>query len=146
MWRSRPRLRLQAGCLRHIEPLDYGPTNEISLHESHRRTRTTPALMVTEDIVREALKTVVDPEIELSITDLGLIYGVDIADQGQSVTVRMTLTSPGCPYGPVLVSDAKRVISALPGVKQADVQVVWDPPWNPRTMVSDEIKDKLGIW
>ena len=97
-------------------------------------------------MVVEALKTVVDPEIELSVTDLGLIYNVDIADEGQSVFVRMTLTSPGCPYGPVLVSDVKRVIGHLPGVKQTDVQVVWDPPWDPKSMVSEEIKDKLGIW
>jgi metal-sulfur cluster biosynthetic enzyme len=103
-------------------------------------------MLVTEDIVREALKTVIDPEIQFSVIELGLVYGVDIGEQGQSVTVRMTLTTPACPYGPVLVSDVKRVIGDLPGVKQADVQVVWDPPWNPRTMVSDEIKDKLGIW
>lgn len=104
------------------------------------------ASIVNKDIVMEALKTVEDPEIHMSVTDLGLIYGVDVADEGESVIVRMTLTSPGCPYGPALVSDAKRAISALPGVKKADVQVVWDPPWNPRTMVSDEVKDKLGIW
>jgi metal-sulfur cluster biosynthetic enzyme len=104
------------------------------------------ASIVTKDLVMETLKTVLDPEIELSVTDLGLVYGVDIANEGQSVTVHMTLTTPYCPYGPALISDVKRVIGDLPGVKQAEVIIVWDPPWDPKTMVSEEIKDKLGIW
>jgi metal-sulfur cluster biosynthetic enzyme len=104
------------------------------------------ATILTKDIVTEALRNVVDPEIQLSVTDLGLVYDVDISNDGESVTVRMTLTTPYCPYGPALISDVKRVLSELPGVKQAEVIIVWDPPWDPKTMVSDEIKDKLGIW
>ncbi len=103
-------------------------------------------MLVNHDIVMEALKTVEDPEIHLGIVDLGLVYGVDVVEQDHSVQVRMTLTSPACPYGPMLVSDVQRVVGDLPGVERANVQVVWDPPWDPRTMASDEIKDKLGLW
>jgi len=104
------------------------------------------SVLVNQDIVMEALKEVQDPELRLGIVDLGLIYGADISEDGKSVKVRMSLTSPACPYGPMLVSDVRRVISNLPGVENPEVQIVWNPPWDPRTMASDEIKDKLGLW
>ncbi|HWO56666.1 MAG TPA: metal-sulfur cluster assembly factor [bacterium] len=103
-------------------------------------------MLITQDIVMEALKEVKDPELHLGIVDLGLVYGVDIEDDGKHVEVRMSLTSPGCPYGPQMVNDVRFAVASLPGVETADVRVVWDPPWDPRTMASDEIKDKLGIW
>jgi metal-sulfur cluster biosynthetic enzyme len=103
-------------------------------------------VIVNEDIVREALKGVIDPEIRLSVADLGLIYGVDLDNDGRNVSVRMTLTTPACPYGPQLVNDVRQTVANLPGVDTAEVRVVWDPPWDPRTMATDEIKDKLGIW
>ena len=103
-------------------------------------------MIVTNDIVMEALKEVQDPELRMSIVDMGLIYGADIEDDGKLIKVRMSLTSPACPYGPVLITDVKKAVSALPGVEKSEVHVVWDPPWDPRTMASDEIKDKLGIW
>jgi len=103
-------------------------------------------VIVNQDIVIEALKEVVDPEIRLSIVELGLIYGVDIQDDGRQIEVRMTLTSPACPYGPQLIYAVRDTLMTLPGVEIADVRVVWDPPWDPATMASDEIKDKLGIW
>jgi metal-sulfur cluster biosynthetic enzyme len=103
-------------------------------------------MLMNEELVMEALKEVQDPELRLGIVDLGLIYGADVAEDGKSVTVRMTLTSPACPYGPMLITDVKNVVDNLPGVDQAEVEIVWDPPWDPRTMASDEIKDKLGIW
>ena len=103
-------------------------------------------MIVTEDIVMEALKDVQDPELRMGIVDMGLIYGADIEDDGKTVRVRMSLTSPACPYGPILVTDVRNVVAKLPGVEKAEVHVVWDPPWDPRTMASDEIKDKLGIW
>lgn len=104
------------------------------------------SMLLNEAIVMEALREVQDPELRLGIVDLGLIYGADVTDEGRSVEVQMTLTSPGCPYGPMLLSDVKRVIDNLPGVEKSEVKMVWDPPWDPRTMASDEIKDKLGIW
>lgn len=102
--------------------------------------------IVNEAIVMIALGEVMDPELRLGIVDLGLIYGVDIEDSGKHVEVRMSLTSPGCPYGPQMVNEVRSVVAALPGVETADVRVVWDPPWDPRKMASDEIKDKLGLW
>jgi metal-sulfur cluster biosynthetic enzyme len=103
-------------------------------------------MLMTEETVMEALKEVQDPELRLGIVDLGLIYGADVKNEGRVVEVRMTLTSPGCPYGPTLLSDVKRVVGNLPGVESSEVKIIWDPPWDPRTMASDEIKDKLGIW
>ncbi len=102
--------------------------------------------MLTGEQVMEALKPIVDPEIRLSIVDLGLIYGVDFEDDGKKLTVRLTLTSPMCPYGPMLISQVQDVISCLPGIAEAKVSLVWDPPWNPREMASDEAKDALNIW
>jgi len=103
-------------------------------------------MLITADIVMEALKSVQDPELRLGIVDLGLIYGVDLDDDGKNIEVRMSLTSPGCPYGPQLVNEVRTVASGLPGIDTAEVHVVWDPPWDPRKMASDEIKDKLGLW
>jgi len=103
-------------------------------------------MLINQDIVMEALKEVQDPELHLGIVDLGLIYGVDVEEGGKHVEVRMSLTSPGCPYGPQMVNDVRQTVTNLPGVDTADVRVVWDPPWDPRKMASDEIKDKLGIW
>jgi metal-sulfur cluster biosynthetic enzyme len=103
-------------------------------------------MLINQDIVMEALKEVMDPELHLGIVDLGLVYGVDVEEGGKHVEVRMSLTSPGCPYGPQMVNDVRFAVSNLPGVETADVRVVWDPPWDPRKMASDEIKDKLGIW
>ncbi len=103
-------------------------------------------MLLTEEIVMEALKVVQDPEIRLGIVDLGLIYGVDLQNEGRNLEVRMTLTTPACPYGPALISEVQTVAASLPGVDSAEVRVVWDPPWDPKTMATDEIKDKLGIW
>jgi metal-sulfur cluster biosynthetic enzyme len=96
--------------------------------------------------VLKALKPIQDPEIYLSIVDLGLIYGVDVAEDGSKVAVRMTLTGPGCPVGPQILAAVHNTISRIPGVKDPDVQLVWDPPWNPVVHASDEAKDALGIW
>jgi metal-sulfur cluster biosynthetic enzyme len=102
--------------------------------------------MLTSEQVIEALKPIMDPEIHLGIVDLGLVYGADFEDEGKKLTVRMTLTSPMCPYGPMLLSQVQDVISCLPGISEAKVALVWDPPWNPREMASDEAKDALNIW
>jgi len=101
---------------------------------------------VTEDMVMQALSVVQDPELRMSILELGLIYGVDISDDGKEVEIQMTLTSPGCPYGGALMEAAKITTEQLPGVQNAEVKLVWDPPWDPEVMASDEVKDKLGIW
>ena len=98
--------------------------------------------MATKDEVYEALQTCYDPEIPVNIVDLGLIYDVEINEE--KVNVKMTLTAPGCGMGPMIASDAQQKILQLPGVTEANVDLVWDPPWDP-SRISDEAKQKLGI-
>ena len=104
-------------------------------------------MALTEEQVREAIKPIEDPELHLGIMDLGLIYGVDITPQpeGDEVKLTMTFTSPFCPYGPQLKSMVQRALSTLPGVKAATVNIVFTPPWDPRTMASEDCKIALGL-
>lgn len=95
------------------------------------------------DEVRNALRNVVDPEIHIDIVSLGLVYDVKV--EGNDVHIKMTLTSPGCPYGPILIQQAQEVLKNVEGVKGGTIEVVWDPPWDPRTMASDEVKMMLGL-
>lgn len=97
---------------------------------------------ITEESVYEALKTVYDPEIPVSIVDLGLIYDVNITS-GSNVNIKMSLTTPGCGMGAMIASQAEAAVREL-GAKNVLVEVVWDPPWNP-DMMSEEAKQKLGI-
>ena len=101
--------------------------------------------MVNKDEVMAAVATVEDPEIGLGVVDLGLIYDIAIAEDN-AISIRMTLTTPYCPYGPQLVAEVQKAAQDLPGVPKADVEVVWDPPWDANTMASDYAKDVLGIW
>lgn len=94
------------------------------------------------------LRNCYDPEIPVNIVDLGLIYDVaatpDDSGKGQRVSVKMTLTAPGCGMGPTLARDAEQRILVLPGVASAGVELVWDPPWTP-SLISPEGKMQLGI-
>ncbi len=102
---------------------------------------------VDEQQVWEQLKTCYDPEIPVNIVDLGLIYDCQITPRegaGALVTVKMTLTAPGCGMGPILAQEAKSKIETLPGVEEASVELVWEPPWN-QAMISDAGKMQLGI-
>ena len=96
--------------------------------------------------VWSTLKTCYDPEIPVNIVDLGLVYDMRIADapDGQRVDVKMTLTAPGCGMGGAIASDARQKLLSLPGVSDAEVEVVWDPPWSPQ-MISPEGKERLGM-
>jgi len=98
----------------------------------------------TDEQVLDNLKNVYDPEIGINIVDLGLIYDVDVADEGD-VLITMTLTSLGCPLGPVIVQEATNALADLPGLGTVDVKLVWSPPWSPERM-SEEARDELGIW
>lgn len=102
--------------------------------------------MLTKEAVLESLKSILDPEMQIGIVDLGLIYDVALQDDGKKVHVLMTLTTPMCPYGPALVSQVEGLVRQLPGVEESKVTMVWDPPWDPRTMATDEAKDRLMIW
>src|SRR5438552_14796851 len=99
--------------------------------------------MTTVDEITEALKQVYDPELNINVVDLGLVYGTDIDEEG-NVKVTMTLTSPGCPIGPMVGEMVQDALSPLDGIKNVDVDVVWTPPWNPGKM-SEEAKMELGF-
>lgn len=92
--------------------------------------------------VKEILRGVFDPELHINIVDLGLVYGVQV--NGDKIEVQMTLTSPGCPYGPFLIHQVRDAVQSLKGISSADVQVVWDPPWGPDKM-TEEVRLELGF-
>jgi metal-sulfur cluster biosynthetic enzyme len=103
--------------------------------------------MPTQEQVREALKEVEDPELQMGIIDLGLIYGIDVEGaENENVSVTMTLTSPMCPVGPMFKNMVLTKVQSLEGVKSANVEITFTPPWDPRTMASDDAKVQLGIW
>ena len=102
---------------------------------------------VTQDEVLSALKQCYDPEIPVNIVDLGLIYGVRFepaAEDKQDVTVDMTLTSPGCPAHVMIGEQVKSRLEQLPGVRNANVNVVWEPAWTPERL-SEDARKQLGI-
>ena len=104
-------------------------------------------LMPTVEQVREALVEVKDPELNLGILELGLVYDITTeGENGETVTVMMTLTSPMCPVGPMFKKSVEDHVLAIEGVKTANVEITFTPPWDPATMASDDVKAMLGIW
>ena len=99
--------------------------------------------MADHDAVLEALRTVKDPELNVNVVDLGLIYTIQTRES--EVDVEMTLTSPACPAGPEIIRDAVGAIERLEGVDKANVKLVMSPPWTPEKM-TDEARDELGIF
>lgn len=97
---------------------------------------------VTEDVVKEVLKNVIDPELGYNIVDLGLIYGVTINDHG--VDIIMTMTTPGCPATDYIREGTHQQLLAIEGVGDANVNVVWSPPWEP-AMMSKDAKRYFGF-
>ncbi len=95
-----------------------------------------PPVRVSEDGVLSVIKTVFDPEIPVDIYELGLIYAVEIADDG-AVKVEMTLTTPSCPSAQELPAQVEEAVRAVPGVTEVVVEVVWDPPWDQSRMSED---------
>ena len=96
----------------------------------------------TDESVWDALRTVNDPEVGMNVVDLGLVYGVEV--DGADVSVRLTMTSPACPLGDVIVENAAAVIrAAAPGARKVDIALVWDPPWTPDRM-SEAARAKFG--
>jgi metal-sulfur cluster biosynthetic enzyme len=92
-----------------------------------------PGPAPTPEAARKALRAVKDPELNLNIIDIGLVYDVEV-DEGGQVRVKMTLTSPGCPAGTEILDDVKRVLGDLEGVQSVEVELVWDPYWTPERM------------
>lgn len=116
-------------------PAEGGPADLVSLLEGQ----------ASAELLRELLREVIDPEIGINIIDLGLVYDVQLAADGL-VTVRMTLTTPGCPLGGYIDDAIHGMLWDAPGVTDVDVQIVWDPPWDPDQMMSDQAKRQLGWW
>ena len=103
---------------------------------------------VSEEIIREELKKVIDPELFVNIIDLGLVYDVTVSEtpEGKSnLAIQMTMTSPMCPAGPQMIANSKQVLGAVEGVGEVEVRIVLDPPWSPDRM-TEEARDQLGIF
>lgn len=105
--------------------------------------------MVTEEMVRAALKNVIDPEIGLDIVNLGLVYRVDVLNEGKTVDIDMTLTTPACPAGPQIIDQARKEVQALSDVykelENVQINLVWTPFWNP-SLMTEEARDELGFF
>ena len=128
---------------KEVEAIGKTPENVAEVKEGEALT---PEKL--EELVWDQLKTCYDPEIPVNIVDLGLVYLCELepdADGKSEVKIKMTLTAPGCGMGPVLANDVKTKIESLPGVKQADVEVVFDPVWD-RSMMSEAAKLQLGMY
>lgn len=98
--------------------------------------------MVEKEQIIDALQQVIDPELNLDVWMLGLIY--DIAIDNKKVVVQMTLTSPVCPYGPAMMDDVRRHVSSVEGVGDVEVNLTFDPPWGPEKM-TEEARIALGV-
>ena len=104
--------------------------------------------MVEEKEIREALQMVEDPELGISIQDLGLVYAVrfETKDSGLLCEIDLTLTSPGCPVAPEIMAAAHRAILSVNGISDAHVNLVWTPRWDPTVHASEDAKMDMGIW
>jgi FeS assembly SUF system protein len=120
------------------------PSQEASDLKTAGMVRDEARAAALEPAVLAALESVFDPEIPVNIYELGLIYEV-IVDQSSAVGVRMTLTAPGCPAAQSLPAEVEQKVKAVPGVTDARVDVVFDPPWT-RDRMSDAAKLQLGLW
>ena len=97
---------------------------------------------LNEELLRNALRQVKDPELDMNIVELGLVYDVELEDG--AVRVKMTLTSPGCPAGPMITNDAYRVLRAVEGVKDVNIDIVWEPYWTPER-IDPKVRALLGL-
>ena len=116
-------------------------TSNVELTSFKKKEKQESDYTFTPETVLDALKNVMDPELSVSIVDLGLIYNVETADN--NIDIKMSLTTPGCSMGSAITRQVENVLYAL-GAKTVIVEIIWDPPWNPN-MMSDEAKNKLGM-
>lgn len=100
--------------------------------------------MITKKSILESIKSVIDPELNINIVDLGLVYDIAMDQKTGSVEITMTLTTPGCPLSMVFEEWVPEAVKKVEGVKDVRINLVWEPPWNPDKM-SDEAKENLGI-
>lgn len=99
-------------------------------------------MTMNAETVRQALRQVKDPELDLNIIDLGLVYDVEVEDG--DVRIAMTLTSPGCPAGPMITNDAHKVVRALEDVKDVSIEIVWEPYWTPEK-IDPKVRAMMGF-
>jgi metal-sulfur cluster biosynthetic enzyme len=116
------------------------PENETAIEEQGTGTVAAPS----EEAVREALKSVVDPELGINIVDLGLVYEVDVGEGGD-VDIRYTLTTMGCPIGPLIEDQMRAFLAPVPGIGEVRPEMVLRPAWSPE-MMSEEAKAALGMF
>ena len=126
-----------------VAPEDTGPTAPEVKGEPSAALTADEIARLTDEIVA-AVKTVYDPEIPADIYELGLIYKIEIEDD-RTVKVDMTLTTPNCPAAAELPASVENAVASVPGVREAKVDIVWDPPWDPSRM-SDEARLVLNMW
>ena len=112
--------------------------------EASQPSQGTADVSVLEGQVKDALRTVYDPEIPINIYELGLVYGIEVTPSGE-VRIQMTLTAPSCPEAQFIPGRVEQVLRAVPGVTNASVEVVWDPPWTPQKM-TEAARLQLGIF
>ena len=98
--------------------------------------------VLSAETVRQALRQVKDPELDMNIVDLGLVYDVEVDDG--LVRINMTLTSPGCPAGPMITNDIYKAVRAIEGVKDVDIDIVWEPYWTPER-IDPKIRAMMGF-
>jgi FeS assembly SUF system protein len=98
-----------------------------------------------KEVVIDVLQTCYDPEIPVNIYDLGLVYAVDVAEESNDVSIRMTLTSPACPVAETLPPEVERKVKEIPGVGAVKVELVWEPPWG-KHLLSEAARLQLGMY
>jgi len=103
----------------------------------------TPAALVTQKSVIELLYDVIDPELGINIVDLGLLRDVEVEPDGV-VRIKMTLTTPACPLGPYITDEIHQILEQVAAITDVDVEVIWDPAWNPERDMSEHAKKMLG--
>lgn len=101
-------------------------------------------LLVSEEMIRERLRDVFDPELRLNVVDLGLVYRIEV--DGAKVKVTYTLTTPACPLGPQIAEEMRCAVAEMPGVKEVEMVLTFTPRWDPKTMASEDAQMDLGIW
>jgi metal-sulfur cluster biosynthetic enzyme len=121
----------------------YLPENGVSESQLPAASSVLMSTTPTAEAIRKAIRAVKDPELNLNIIDIGLVYEVDV-DEAGSVHVQMTLTSPGCPAGAEIIADVKRVVGDMEGVQSVEVELVWDPYWTPEKM-DPRVRTFLGF-
>jgi metal-sulfur cluster biosynthetic enzyme len=123
------------------QPARHAPRQQ-DVQDSHDTDASEPGSDITVDRVKLALRRVKDPEINMNIMDLGLVY--DIVVEGRDVRVDMSLTSPGCPSGPEIMGEAQRQVETIEGLGTATINLVWSPPWTPER-IEPRVRAYLGF-